>query len=929
MSSTTFQSKFGSKWWKIDFHVHTPASGDYGHGNQSVRDSTTPIDILQAAMSQQLDAIVVTDHNSNEWIDRLQQANKALRAQAVRPSWYRDLVIFPGVEISVSGGQDRIHVLAVFDPSVSGNTIAGLLGRCGILGNYGNERTTTTTTSMSDTIRHIFDAGAIPILAHVDNEKGYLHNISSLPDGGSVFQEPHRVFAAEFADLCKFDAHPSPAVRETVKALAKVGGSDAHLPEEIGRFSSWVKMSSPSLAAMRLALQSSDLSVKNQPDDPNREPNLFLQELTITDMKHCGRIKGQPCKVFFNPHQTSLIGGRGSGKSTIVESLRIALARENIPDASQSKVQQRIDSFMGQSSRQKKGVMLPSTTIELALNRNGNSFRIVWDAANLSHTILKLQDSEWVEDQGSPSERFQVIVLSQKQIEELADNPHGLLDIIDRHIEKRDWDDRWQQTRTEFLNLCGRKRELQRKLHEESALRAQLTDVESDLAQFEQRGDGEVLKHYQRRQLQWNALGEDNVFDDLSADIRNVAGKVSLPDFPSHLFDVSDSTLAEQKTLHDDISRSFDKLRAQLEEIAAQVDALKLDWTRRISESDWNRDVTSVTAKYNELVEEYKRKNSRLDMSVYNQWIVKRNSLISRLKQIESVKSELKSVHSQLSDTYGRFLELRRNLLVMRRGFIEKAIGVNQYVKITVVPFGDLGNLDATYRELLALEPAKYKEAILSDDKEGGILSELAKWNADASSSDDLLKLIASLKMNTMDIVRDKMETDAWLEKRLKAEYEQRPQSFDNLFSWFPEDSLRVQYSRNDSSGKFTDLEQGSAGQKAAAILAFLLSYGEEPIVIDQPEDDLDNALVYDLVVKQLHESKNRRQVIVATHNPNIVVNADSELVHVFHFERGQVKIAHSGGLDSKDIREDICTIMEGGKEAFERRYRRMEIDHV
>lgn len=928
MSHATSQTQFGSKWWKIDFHVHTPASGDYGHGNQSVCTSTTPDDILQAAMSKKLDAIVVTDHNSNDWIDRLQQANKTLQAKADRPSWYRDLVIFPGVEISVSGGQDRTHVLAVFDPSVSGNTIAGLLGRCGIVSNYGDEQTTTTLSSIAETVRHVYDSNAIPILAHVDASKGYLQGASCLPDNGSLFQDPYRVFAAEFADLHAFGDRQSD-FKKIVDSLAKVGGSDAHSPEEIGRFSSWIKMSSPTIASMRLALQSPEWSVKNQDDDPNQEPSLILQELTITDMKHCGRIKRQPCKVFFNPHQTSLIGGRGSGKSTIVESLRIALAQEKIPDALQSKVQQRIDSFMEQSAPKKKGVMLPSTTIELTLNRNGNSLKVVWDAAKSSHTILKLQGSEWVEDQGNPSERFPVIVLSQKQIEELADNPHGLLDIIDRHIEKRDWDDRWQQNRTDFLKLCGRERELQRRLQEEPVLRAQLSDVESDLAQFEQRGDGEILKRYQRRQLQWNALGEDNVFKALSTDIRSVAAKFSLSDFPSHLFDETDPTLSEQRELHNVISSGFDKFRVQLESIAKQVDDMGADWTRRISASDWNRDFSSVTGKYNELVAEYAKKNSRLDMSVYNQWIAKRNSLLSRLKQIESVKSELKSVRSQLSDVYGRFLELRRDLLAMRRDFIEKAIGGSLYVKMTVVPFGDLGDLDATYRGLLALEPAKYKEAILSDDKDGGILSELAKWNADASSCDALLKLIASLKNNTMDIVRDKMGADAWLAKRLKAEYEQRPQSFDNLFSWFPEDSLRVQYSRNDSPGKFTDLEQGSAGQKAAAILAFLLSYGEEPIVIDQPEDDLDNALVYDLVVKQLHESKNRRQVIVATHNPNIVVNGDSELVHAFHFDGGQVKIAHSGGLDNKDIREDICTIMEGGKEAFERRYKRMEIDHV
>lgn len=923
------QTTLGSKWWKIDFHVHTPASRDYGHGNQSVRESIRPEDILRAAMERQLDAIVIADHNSHEWIARLQEENRILRARRERPVWYRDLVIFPGVEISVAGGQNRIHVLALFDPGVDAGTIAGLLGKCGILGNYGDEQTTTTKAGIADTICHIVDSGAIPILAHVDKEKGYLHDVPCLPDGGRVFQGANPVFAAEFADLNAFDSHASDDVKKVVKALAKVGGSDAHRPNEIGRFSSWIKMSSPSVASMRLALQSPDWSVKNQEEDPNQEPNLVLRKLTISGMKYCGRIKDSPCTVLLNPHQTSLIGGRGSGKSTVVESLRVALSQDRALDPSLPKVQQKIDSFMERESKT-EGVMLDSTKIELDLRRNDELFKLSWTANDGFHRIQRRQGREWIEDQGDPRERFPVIVLSQKQIEELADNPLGLLGIIDKRIGKGGWNEKWQQAHTKFVQLREKERDLQRKLQEEPALRAQLADVESDLSQFEKRGDGEILNRYQRRTLQWNAIVEDNVFDALSSELRAIAGKFSLPDFPAHLFAENDPTLTEQKSLHDSIASELDQARAQLETVVGQVEAIKASWVRRITESAWRHDIDCVTGKYKELAEEYARKNSRLDMSVYKEWIEKRNSLLSRIKQVESVKTELRSVKGQISDVFQRFLDLRKELLNLRRRFIESTIGGNQYVKMSVVPFGNIGDLESTYRELLALESGRYKDAILSDDKKSGILSGFAKWAEDVNCDDnDLPWLIETLKNDTMAIVNGEKSTDGWLTRKLKAEYAQRPQSFDNLLSWFPEDNLRVKYARGESTREFVDLKQGSAGQKAAAILAFLLSNGDEPIIVDQPEDDLDNALIYDLVVKQLHENKNRRQVIVATHNPNIVVNGDSELVHAFHFKDGQIQIAHSGGLDDKDIREDICTIMEGGREAFERRYKRMEVDHA
>ena len=95
-------------------------------------------------------------------------------------------------------------------------------------------------------------------------------------------------------------------------------------------------------------------------------------------------------------------------------------------------------------------------------------------------------------------------------------------------------------------------------------------------------------------------------------------------------------------------------------------------------------------------------------------------------------------------------------------------------------------------------------------------------------------------------------------------------------------------------------------------------------MILDQPEDDLDNAVVYDLIVKQIQNSRSRRQIIVVTHNPNIVVNGDADLVHELHFEGGQIHLTSSGGLEEKRTREGICTIREGGSKAFLMRYKRI-----
>ena len=119
-------------------------------------------------------------------------------------------------------------------------------------------------------------------------------------------------------------------------------------------------------------------------------------------------------------------------------------------------------------------------------------------------------------------------------------------------------------------------------------------------------------------------------------------------------------------------------------------------------------------------------------------------------------------------------------------------------------------------------------------------------------------------------------------------------------------------------------MSQGSPGQQTAALLAFVLGFGNEPIILDQPEDDLDSTLIYELLVNRFREMKATRQMIVVTHNPNIVVHGDAEYVVSLNAGSGQTQVGCQGGLQERSIRDEICRVMEGGREAFQSRYRRI-----
>ena len=142
-----------------------------------------------------------------------------------------------------------------------------------------------------------------------------------------------------------------------------------------------------------------------------------------------------------------------------------------------------------------------------------------------------------------------------------------------------------------------------------------------------------------------------------------------------------------------------------------------------------------------------------------------------------------------------------------------------------------------------------------------------------------------------------------------------------DLILWFPRDDLKITFGPNRQP-----IEQSSPGQKNAALLAFILSYGDEPLLLDQPEDDLDNELIYNLIVRQLRETKSRRQVIVVTHNANIVVNGDAEMVLPLKVECGETRVRQAASVQIKEVREAICDILEGGQQAFEQRYKRIHL---
>lgn len=114
-------------------------------------------------------------------------------------------------------------------------------------------------------------------------------------------------------------------------------------------------------------------------------------------------------------------------------------------------------------------------------------------------------------------------------------------------------------------------------------------------------------------------------------------------------------------------------------------------------------------------------------------------------------------------------------------------------------------------------------------------------------------------------------------------------------------------------------MDKLSMGEKGTVLLKLFLAEGDYPLIVDQPEESLDNKFVYDELVGAFREAKKQRPIIIATNNANLVVNADAEQIIVAEFENNTIRYK-SGSLEDLELRKDIIPILEGGKEAFWKR---------
>jgi PHP family Zn ribbon phosphoesterase len=237
----------GLKWRKIDLHVHTPASDDY-------KGSETPDEFVQKAIQKGLDGIAVTDHNTADWVNKVIEAAKGT-----------DLVVFPGVELTVTGGKSSIHIVGIFDPRKNSKHIEQVLTKAGFTPEQYGDLEAVTKKSVIDTLEIIDGAGGLAVGAHIDSSKG----ITSDMRGQARIEVMNSQYLSavevtKWADTTKY----LDGSDDNYKKIAAYRASDnphargGHTVESVGDRYTWFKMDSLDLEGLRQCFNDSDVRIR-------------------------------------------------------------------------------------------------------------------------------------------------------------------------------------------------------------------------------------------------------------------------------------------------------------------------------------------------------------------------------------------------------------------------------------------------------------------------------------------------------------------------------------------------------------------------------------------------------------------------------------------------------------------------------------------
>jgi len=835
--------------------------------------------IVAACLADQVEAIAVTDHYRVK-------SSRSLVSAAGRAGIH----VFPGFEAVT---KDGIHVLCLFQPGTAQDILERYIGNCGI--HDDTKASPQGNFDAQELLAEVKKWGGIAIAAHVDAKGGLLHQLR----GGTTattWVSDELIACAMAIPLDQMPANVKQILDnkdpsyQRQRRMAVIHAEDVVSPEQIAGpcASSWIKMSTVSIEGLRQAFLDPESRIRLSKDAIPEEHT----ELAAIAWEG-GFLDG--ASVHFNENLNVLIGGRGAGKSTIVESIRYALG---------------LDPLGVDSAKSHEGiirqVLRAGTKVSLAVR----SYRPAPSAFLIERTVPNppiVRDNDGSVMNLRPLDILpQVEVFGQHEISEVSKSQEMLTRLLHRFV-------------TRDPSLASRKLELSSELEKS---RRRIVDTSKELAAVRERlatlpGLEETLIRYRAAGLE-ERLREQSLIvreerllrasQERTAPVREILERLR-SDFPLDTALVAPSALADLpgRDILDDAHAALNKLNDAMSRLSSDVQSALAAFDRDLAEVQkrWNARRDEVQSEYEAILRDLQR--SSIDGEEF----------IRLQRQIEELRP-LKEREGVLSRALAEHQDKRRNLLaewedVKARTFreLEKAAqNVSRQLQGRVlVKVQHAGNREPLFALLRSQIGGRLDVAErMLRMRDGLSLSELA----------DAIRSGGAEVERKFSIPRAQADRVASASPEVTMSIEE--------LDLEPTTEIQLNVASDPQPPQWVTLADLSTGQKATAVLLLLLLDSSAPLVVDQPEDDLDNRFITDGVVPKMRQGKRQRQFIFSTHNANIPVLGDAELI-IGLVARGEAGTGHAeipadllGSIDSAGAREFAEEILEGGRDAFELR---------
>lgn len=862
--------KHGSTWVKADFHLHTKADKQFQYSGE---ENSFIHDYVAKLKEQNINVGIITNHNKFD-----KDEFDALRRKARKEEIY----LLPGVELSVNDGANGIHTLIVFSDEwiANGKDYVNQFLNVAFEGKTPEQyerEDGRSSLSIIETIKKLdgYHRDYFLVFAHVEQSSGLWNELNG-GRLGDLAQNEH--FKKRTLGFQKVRTHD---VKERVCRIkvqswfnnyypAEVEGSDCKSIDDIGSRNgeTWLKIGDYTFEAIKYALL--DYENRVRPAKPLRYEHSYIKSIAFES----GTLDGQTINL--SPELNTFIGIRGSGKSSILEAIRYVLDYPFGEKSTDKKYKKDLVAHtLGSGGR----------AIITAIDQFGSEFQI--------KRTLNESPEVYVNNKLQPGVSIRETIIKNPIYfgqKDLSSSGEGFeKDLVEKLLG-------------DSLYELRRKIEAQRQIVSDIVIRLQkLANIDDQIADYTlQKQDAEFkLRNYEKygiaekfkKQTDFDA--DERKIKEILTDIESYKN-----DFESFISQYEDTIRNHQvysshqnKAFFASFFEEYKKLISILEKHKSDIEIIAE------VRNQLNGKLVEFSKIKKEFIDEFALSRRNIEAELKQQGVNSLNleeypDLREKIDVATKMLDVLKKQKSQATNTQNELLQALTEL--------------NNLWQQEFQTIGTQLNKVNNKQSSLTIEP-KFK----GDKFE--FLSYMKNIFRGSGIRENTLSTIVNDYSDFAEMYRDfeNAKTKAGTYSTVFERY--FLENLKDLLIYQVQNKFTIKY-------KGKELQHHSLGQRASALILFVLNQQENDLIImDQPEDDLDNQTIYEDVIKLIKELKPKTQFIFATHNANFPVLGDAEQIHSCRYEDDRIMI-RSGSIDSSILQKEIVDIMEGGKDAFNKR---------